>query len=189
MGTSGTAIFSDDTASDVRRDFVDLLRRGWAAEEALKVLLRDWSDSLEDSDDGPVFWLALASTQWDYGCLTEDVKQRAIAVVEGGANLPRWSEKQLDKRRAVLAELKDKLLSAQPKPRRPRKLKHIEPPPRYEVKAPDGLGKAVAFWLCVDAETLRSVANIVRKSSTSFAPMSRGCFKPCQRMKKRTQYT
>jgi hypothetical protein len=145
MGTSGTAIFSDDTASDVRRDFVDLLRRGWAAEEALKVLLRDWSDFLEDSDDGPVFWLALASTQWDYGCLTEDVKQRAIAVVEGGANLPRWSEKQLDKRRAVLAELKDKLLSAQPKPRRPRKLKHIEPPPRYEVKAPDGLGKAVAF--------------------------------------------
>ena len=48
---------------------------------------------------------------------------------------------------------------------------------------------ALRAWLCVDAETLRSVANIVRKSSTFFAPMSRGCFKPRQRMKKRTHYT
>jgi hypothetical protein len=145
MGTSGTAIFSDDTAADVRHDFVDLLRHGMQADEALTTLMRDWSSAIADADDGPVFWLAVAATASGYGCLTDDIKQRALAVIDDGADLSRWSGKQLDKRRAVLAELKGKLLGSQPKPRRPRKLKRVEPPPSHEVQAPDGRGKAVAF--------------------------------------------
>jgi energy-coupling factor transporter ATP-binding protein EcfA2 len=47
--------------------------------------------------------------------------------------------------------------------------------------------RALSAWLWVEAETLRSVASMARKASTSGAPMSRGCRKPCQRMKKRTQ--
>ena len=44
---------------------------------------------------------------------------------------------------------------------------------------------ALKAWLCVDADTLRSVASMVKKPSTCLAPMSRGCvilpFRPCQR--------
>ncbi len=147
MGTSGTNLFSDDTASDVRRDFLELLRRGASADDAVEVLKRDWASAIQDTDDGPVFWLALAATQWSYGCLNEEVKRRAIEVVDSGANLERWTGKSLEKRRSVLAALRAELLSPQPKPKRPRKQKHTEPPPSHEVQAPDGRGKAVAFNL------------------------------------------
>ena len=147
MGTSGAALFSDDVASDVKRDFVDLLRRGLTPEKAVDALKRDWAHAIEDADDGPSFWLALAATQWNYGCLDEAVRQQAIDVIDSGQDLARWSGSGLAKRRSVLDALKAQLLSPQPKAKRPRKLKPIEPPPSHEVPAPDGLGKAVAFSL------------------------------------------
>jgi len=147
MGTSGAALFSDDVASDVKRDFVDLLRRGLTPEKALDALKRDWANATDDTDDGPTFWLALAATQWAYGCLDETVKRKAIAVIDGGQDLARWSGAALVKRRGVLEALKAQLLSPQPKAKRPRKLKPIEPPPSHEAVAPNGLGKAVAFSL------------------------------------------
>lgn len=127
MGTYGTALFHDDTANDVRDDFLNLLREGHSAEESSKVLLTQWSTSIDDSDDGPIFWLALAATQFEYGCLMEDVMLRAVAVIDEGADLGRWSGKLLERRSEMLAELRKKLLGPQPKARRPRKLKTAEP--------------------------------------------------------------
>lgn len=145
MGTYSATLFHDDTANDVRDDFLNLLRQGHSAEESSKVLQTQWATSIEDSDDGPVFWLALAATQCEYGCLQADVKQRAVVVIDEGLDLGRWSGTFFERRREVLAELRAKLLGPQPKARRPRKLKKVEPPPRHEVASPDGLGKAVAF--------------------------------------------
>jgi hypothetical protein len=145
MGTSGTALFDDDTASDVKREFLELLRRGLTSGQAVEVLKRDWSASIADADDGPTFWLALAATEWAYGCLDDAIKRRAIEVIDSGDDLARWSGASAGRRRNVLAALRAQLLSPQPKPKRPRKQKSIEPPPRHEVEAPDGLGKAVAY--------------------------------------------
>ncbi|WP_055324461.1 hypothetical protein [Ralstonia solanacearum] len=145
MGTTGTALFSDDVASDVRHDFVDLLRRGLAPEEAVDILKKDWAESIADTDDGPTFWLALAATEWVYGCLDEEVKQKVLEVIDNGDGMTRWSGAALVRRRGVLAALRAQLLSPQPKLKRPRKQKVVEPPPKHEVAAPDGLGKAVAF--------------------------------------------
>lgn len=145
MGTSGAALFSDDVASDVKRDFLDLLRRGLAPEAATETLKRDWASAIDDMDDGPTFWLALAATQWAYGCLADEVRQRAIEIIDNGHDLARWSGTGLERRRGVLAALKTQLLSPQPKAKRPRKLKPVEPPRKHEVPAPDGRGKAVAF--------------------------------------------
>jgi len=145
MGTYGAKIFHDDTANDVRDDFLNLLRQGHSPEESSKALLSQWATSIDDSDDGPVFWLALAATQSEYGCLQADVKQRAVVVIDEGLGFGRWSGKFLERRREVLEELRKKLLGPQPKARRPRKLKKVEPPPRHEVASPDCLGKAVAF--------------------------------------------
>lgn len=147
MGTYGAALFHDDIANDVRDDFLNLLRQGHSPDESSKALLSQWATSIDDSDDGPVFWLALAATQCEYGCLQADVKQRAVVVIDEGSGLGRWSGKFLERRREVLAELRAKLLGPQPKARRPRKLRKVEPPPRHEVASPDGLGKAVAFSL------------------------------------------
>jgi hypothetical protein len=147
MGTTGAALFSDDVASDVKRDFLDLLRRGVEPAAAVDVLKKDWADAIADKDDGPTFWLALAATQWAYGCLGEEVKRKAIEVIDGGNDLARWSGAALERRRKVLAALRAELLSPQPKPRTPRRLKPVDPPPKHEVAALDGRGKAVAFKL------------------------------------------
>ena len=63
MGAWGTALFSDDTACDVRDSYIDLVGDGLSGPEATKGLLREWSASLNDPDESPVFWLALAATQ------------------------------------------------------------------------------------------------------------------------------
>jgi hypothetical protein len=64
MGAWETALFSDDTACDVRDSYTDLVGDGLIGSEATKTLLREWATSLNDPDESPVFWLALAATQW-----------------------------------------------------------------------------------------------------------------------------
>lgn len=147
MGTYGTSIFDDDIASDVREDFLGLLRQGYTPEESSKALLADWSESVGDSDDEPTLWLALAATQFEYGCLQDNVRQHAVAVIDDGSDLGRWHGKELALRNKELAELKAKLIGPQLKFRRPRKVKPVEPPSSHEALAPDGRGKAVAFNL------------------------------------------
>jgi hypothetical protein len=80
MGTWGTAIFSDDTASDVRDEFRDLIGEGLSTEQATDELLKEYALSLDDPDDGPPFWLGLAVTQWKCGRLLEQVKEKAFAA-------------------------------------------------------------------------------------------------------------
>ena len=61
MGTWGPAIFSDDTACDIRRDYKDFLGDGLAPSEATDRILLEWKDSLDDADELSVVWLALAA--------------------------------------------------------------------------------------------------------------------------------
>jgi len=119
MGTWGTAIFSDDTASDVRDEFRDLIGEGLSTEQATDKLLRQYAPSLDDPDDGPPFWLGLAVTQWKSGRLLERVKEKALEIIDSGADLKRWSGDA--RRRAVLEKTRAQLLSPQPRPTRIRK--------------------------------------------------------------------
>jgi hypothetical protein len=109
-------------------------------------MLADWGSSIADVNDGPVFWLSLAHTQWKYGCLTDEMRQRALAVIDSGADLQRWAGPHESKRRAALNTLKATLLSPQPKPRRPRRRKIVEVP-SIRVTAPDGRAEASAISL------------------------------------------
>lgn len=147
MGTSAPAIFHDDVARDVREHFLELLRQDRSAESSSDLLIEQWRMSIEDADDGPVFWLALAAIQFEYGCLQESVQRRAVQVIDDEADLRRWSGKTLERRRGILAELREKLLGPQPAPRRPRKRKKVEPPPRRVAISPEGDATAVAFTL------------------------------------------
>lgn len=122
MGAWGTGLFSDDTACDVRDNYVELLGDGLSGPEATERLLLDWSSSLEDPDEGPVFWLALASTQWRHGRLESQVLQQALSVIDDGKDLVRWKSSQdYRKRQVVLSKLRNQLVSPQPQPKRVRK--------------------------------------------------------------------
>jgi hypothetical protein len=120
MGAWGTAIFSDDTACDVRESYVDLLGDGLTGPEATKTLLDEWSGSLNDPDDAPVFWLALAATQWRCGRLEAHVQQQAFSVIDNGSDLARWESgsKDFKKRKLVLEKLRLQLTSRQPPEKR-----------------------------------------------------------------------
>ncbi|MCI0744706.1 MAG: DUF4259 domain-containing protein [Verrucomicrobia subdivision 3 bacterium] len=117
MGAWGTAIFSDDTAADIRDDFKDHISDGLSCAEATERILEEWRDSIGDPDDGPVIWLALAATQWRLGRLMPHVKQKAVEIIDSESNLERWEGKDREKRRKVLERLRAQLQSEQPKPR------------------------------------------------------------------------
>jgi hypothetical protein len=116
MGTWGPAIFSDDLAADVRDDFQSHIGDGHTPEVATELLLRDYRVTLQDPDDGPLFWLALAAAQWRLGRLLPVVRDRALQVIDSGANLTRWSDapSSLKKREKVLETLREQLTSPQP---------------------------------------------------------------------------
>lgn len=118
MGTWGTAIFSDDTAADVRDAFTDLAAEGLTASLATERLVRESADILADEDDAVVFWLALAATQWKLGRLLNDVRDRALAIIDAGDDLRRWqdsSRSELGQRKRHLSKLRQQLQSPQPK--------------------------------------------------------------------------
>ncbi|HEV7298266.1 MAG TPA: DUF4259 domain-containing protein [Tepidisphaeraceae bacterium] len=121
MGAWGTAIFSDDTAADVRDAFTDLVAEELSATDATERLVLESAEMLADEDDAVVFWLALAATQWKFGRLLDTVRDRAVAIIDSGADLRRWNDhgrSGVNQRQKHLSKLREQLLGAQPKARK-----------------------------------------------------------------------
>lgn len=120
MATWGPKIYQDDIAEDVRNYYKDQLKRGKTNEEVTKELIDSNQDIISDIDDAPVFWFALADTQWELGRLLPFVKQKALEYLQKGTNLERWkaessTQKEIKIREEVLNELEQKLNSEMPK--------------------------------------------------------------------------
>ena len=127
MGVWGTAIFSDDTAADVRDEFREAIGDGMTSEEATVALKEAYAESLDDIDDGPPFWLGLAAVQWKLGRLVPEVRERALHIIDSGADRRRWEEDPalMKKREKVVAALREQLLSPQPAAKRvPRRFRN-----------------------------------------------------------------
>jgi hypothetical protein len=119
MGAWGAAVFSDDTASDIRGEYRELLEDQVADDEATRRIVNSYRHL--DRDEEHVLWLALAATQFQLGRLDEGVKARAIDVIDSGRGLGLWvgaGPKELAKRKAVLNKLREQLTG----PQRPRKV-------------------------------------------------------------------
>ena len=120
MGSWGPALFSDDTACDVRGDFREMIEDGVDDAEAMRRVLEQYGENLDDPDEGPIVWLALAHTQSKLGRLDDEVRRRALQVIEDGKGLERWAEdpKLLARRHAALDKVRAQLLGPQPPRRR-----------------------------------------------------------------------
>jgi hypothetical protein len=145
VGVWGPAIFSDDTACDVRDSYRDLVTEGVDGSEATRRVLADCASSLSDVDDAPVVWLALAATQAAVGRLEDEVRDQALAVINSGADLARWRSdqpKHLAKRAAALERLRAKLLGPQRPPTRlrvrPKSICLFKPGDLVEFRTSDG---------------------------------------------------
>jgi hypothetical protein len=142
MGAWGPALFSDDLASDVRADYTDLIGQDVPSAEATQRLVQEYRPDA-DPEDGPVFWLALASTQWRLGRLEQRVKERALQVIDSSADLRHWERDagpiQARKREVVLQRLKQQLLTEPPPPKRV--------PRRYIEATEFDIGDVVSYRL------------------------------------------
>jgi hypothetical protein len=121
MGAWGYGVFNDDTAAEVRDEYEQLLREKQRGDAATDALLGQWRETIDDPDDGPVFWLALALTQHKLGRLEARVQREALAVIDRGLGLDRWREQggaALKRRVAQLAKARAQLESAQPAARK-----------------------------------------------------------------------
>lgn len=118
MGAWGTGLYSNDSTCDIRGEYVDRLKRGKTNEEITKDLINENRDIIGDVEEEPLFWFALADTQWNYGRLLPEVKEKALYFLSQDAELERWKEsgeKKLEAWKKTLNTLKEKLNSPQPK--------------------------------------------------------------------------
>ena len=117
MGTWGTGLYSNDSACDIRGDYIDKLKRGKTNDEATQELINSNRDIMGDVEEEPLFWFALADTQWNLGRLLPEVKEQALAWLDKGGDLAVWQEENPElavTREKVLRELQQKLNSPQP---------------------------------------------------------------------------
>ena len=128
MGAWGPAIFSSDTACDVRGTYEDMLCYGHTPEEAEAQTMKEMEMDRLHPEDDPDAWLALAATEWRCGRkLSDDV--RAIALIGQPIPTDLWKTEKLRlSRRKALDKLRDQLNSPLPKPKRLRPLPTIHSP-------------------------------------------------------------
>jgi Domain of unknown function (DUF4259) len=127
MGTWGTGLFSNDTACDIRDFYRERIENGVEGAEATRLTVEKFRSYLDDPEEGAVLLLALAVTQSKIGRLDPDIRRRALAALDGGADLAVWERenpKLLGRRRAALDKARAQLTGVQPPPKR------LRPPAR-----------------------------------------------------------
>lgn len=127
MGLTGTGIFENDEALDVRDEYREQIEDGVEDAEATRSTIAKFRNYFDDPDSASVCLLALAVTQSQIGRLDPDIRARALAAIDSGADLAVWEREDpesLPKRRATLEKARAQLLGPQParkRLRRPRK--------------------------------------------------------------------
>lgn len=105
MGIWGTGIYSNDIACDVRDTYFDLLKQQYSDEDAYNRIVEIFNDCI-GTDEEAFYIYALADTQWKYGRLELEVKEKALNFIaqKGGIehfedyrSLSKQWEKSLDK--------------------------------------------------------------------------------------------
>ena len=112
MGYWGTGLYQNDTAEDVRDSYVTRLKKGEDSAQITAALMQEFD--LEDEEDGPVFWMALADTQWNWGRLEPAVREKALQALAAGEILEWETAAQKRARQKVLQQLEQKLNAPQP---------------------------------------------------------------------------
>ena len=131
MGTWGPKLYQNDLAEEIRDYYKGQLYQGKKGEKITQDLLKQYQYVISDTDDAPVFWFALADTQWNFGRLEDMVKEQALKHIHLGNDLKRWESenpKYAKTRARITEELRQKLLSPQPSEKKisPYRLYHCE---------------------------------------------------------------
>jgi hypothetical protein len=139
MGAWGTALYSDDTACQVRDSYIENLKHGKSDKEAYQSILNAYGDLLADREVACLVYFALADTAWKYGRLHQTIKAQALALIEDGGDVFVWerdSPKDAIARKRAIRSLEERLRSEQPEPK---VVKITKPKPKkIRTTAPSG---------------------------------------------------
>ena len=119
MGTWGTKLYDMDTTKDVQGDYIHKLKLKKSNQQSYQEMLDSYS-SYMGTDEECLFWFALADTQWNYGRLLPEVRDRALHFLEDISALEvteLWREQGEKYERAweaTLEQLREKLHTPQP---------------------------------------------------------------------------
>lgn len=129
MGAWGYGIRQDDFVCDVIDVFADLLKSGKCVADVTEDVKTRFAAEITDTDDGPLFWIALADAQWTYGGLEPQVLRQVQEDFDSGRGLDRWTgdTRALTGRREALEKFIGKISQANPRPKKP---------PKVVVRAP-----------------------------------------------------
>jgi len=117
MGTWGPALFDDDDAADLRSTYRGYLADAQSDAGATDLAITDYGANFDRPGETTAFWLALASIQWRMGRLDPRVKAVCLNIIDSGIDLEKWVRSpHRRKREAVLAKLRETILSPQPSP-------------------------------------------------------------------------
>ncbi|MGG0277791.1 hypothetical protein [Bacillus rhizoplanae] len=168
MGAWGVAILSDDVAEDVSFRYKDLLGDNYSNEEASKIVIEEFQNELDD-EEITTFWLSFALIQWKLGRLQEQVKNKALQIIDSGADLEHWEEdpKFKKKREAVLLKLKEQLNSPQPKANKV--------PKRFVTDTALKAGDAISYQLLSGDYIILKVIGIIEQWTGDKYPLFEIC--------------
>jgi len=123
MGAWSSSLYGNDTTCDVRDMYIGFLEEQLSNQEAYDKILETFKEYLADPDMEPLFWYALAETQWKVGRLLPEVKHKALEWIKKDGGLEIWQESNNRGKgwRKTLDKLRSKLETEPPKEKRIRK--------------------------------------------------------------------
>lgn len=138
MGTWGFGLYSNDTTCDFRDSYLNYLDNGLSNDEAFYKVYAELMSSACCKEDEPLFWFALADTQWRWGRLMPNVKEKALEWIDKNEAIS-WidSPKGQNKWRETLNKLKARLNSPQRPEKKIQKTKvfDVDPWNLYDIYA------------------------------------------------------
>jgi hypothetical protein len=125
MGFWGVGLYSGDFAMDLRSAVAAVARLPLADDDLVEAL-RGTERAAADNPDDPdhtTFWLVLADQFARRGVYPDEVRARALAIIDGGTDLARMTAlgaqpADLRKRQAKLEEIRAALVEGAPKERK-----------------------------------------------------------------------
>lgn len=131
MGAWSVSITGNDTAQDLKQEYQAAFFYNDVETALAKIdayVRRDFDES--DQEEWSSYYYSLADFMWKHGILTGAVRDRAVEMIDAGFGLEIWEAEgkaTLNKRKKVLAEFREKLLSPQPPVKKIRFNLHMQP--------------------------------------------------------------
>lgn len=110
-----TNIFNDGLASDIKAVFDHAVSKGSSVPEASRYVLELFGQAAERFEKTNVLYLRLAALQIEHGHVENDIRNKALAIIDGSQGPKRCKEDSIYfGQEAVLSRLKEDLIKSAP---------------------------------------------------------------------------